>query len=115
MVEVEILHNRIQGGEIENMDEGGSWFMLWVCMLGGVASVGRGEMYDWWVEITRRVVGEMGWEEVRSVLRGFAWVEYLCEPVCLVFWEQCFGGDKMGVVEVEEEGEVTGKGKEAVR
>ena len=90
--------------------------LLWTAMLGGVASVGKEEMHNFWKMLLVRLREEMElmrWVDARGILRGWGWVEYICEPVCRVFWEACFGG--LEVVEDEGDGSGNGKGKQVMK
>ena len=66
-------------------------FLLWVLTLGGVACTNRPHDLDWYVMCLRHLRGIMGleeWVDVKQVLTGFAWVEYMCELVFRRVWEK---------------------------
>lgn len=65
-------------------------FLLWVLMLAGAASVGHPEQF-WLKEQLRElrlVLGLESWEDAKTILWQFAWVDQWCTKPCKKFWDQ---------------------------
>jgi hypothetical protein len=62
--------------------------MLWVIMIGGIASMGS-ESYTWFIELLAEsccVAGIAGTDELAVFLAEFLWSDFYLGPVCNEFW-----------------------------
>lgn len=86
---VEIYSTALQ--EVKNGDEEHWDLLLWILVLGGIATLDKPER-PWYVSelafVAERLNGNVGWEDIENILKSHLWLESACGRSAIELWEE---------------------------
>jgi hypothetical protein len=84
-------------GSMTLLEELDTELLLWVLFIGGMAAFGRSERV-WFRTWIGRKCSDLGlgcWEDARSTVRRFAWVDWFCDPPSKALWNDYAQRDQL--------------------